>query len=478
MVGYAEGELVGINIGELIPESERHQVLADIRTFVQDQPVPAPYVLQNVTRDGRVITLEIAWDYKRDNGGRVEGFISVITDITMRRQAEEKLRQSEERIRLITDNIPGLISYVDSSMTYRFANEGYKRWFGLEAEDVIGKSIRELLDAEIYARVIPHIRKALSGEEVTYESNIASSNGSSRDIFNHFVPHLSDDGEVAGYFGLVSDVTEIKNAEKKLNEAEQKLLQSQKLESVGRLAGGVAHDFNNLLTTIIGYSEIISLEQGLSEGTAEGVREIRKAADRAAALTRQLLAFSRKQIVQPQQVDLNKLITNATGMLTRLIPSDIAFDTILSSDIGSITADPGQIDQVIMNLAVNARDAMEDGGTFTIETRNVHIGEKHKGWPPEAGPGMYVGLTASDTGHGMSEEVIERIFDPFYTTKDVGRGTGLGLATVYGIVKQSNGFIRVGSEVDRGTTFEVYFPAAVDQGCEIEASSSSQETHR
>ena len=258
---------------------------------------------------------------------------------------------------------------------------------------------------------------------------------------------------------LENEITERKQAENALRESEEQLRQSQKLESVGRLAGGVAHDFNNLLTTILGYTEFISMEQGLTATINEGIREIKKSAERAAALTQQLLAFSRKQIMRPQQIDLNKLIKNLRKMLTRLIHENITFSTNLDTGIGEIKADPVQIEQVIMNLAVNARDAMPDGGTFTIETHKVHLDESYYQQHPEVTPGDYVLLEVSDTGQGMDEETVDHIFDPFYTTKGVGKGTGLGLSTVYGIVKQSEGNILVYSELDHGTTFKIYFPA-------------------
>ncbi|MBT7068533.1 MAG: response regulator, partial [Verrucomicrobia bacterium] len=268
-------------------------------------------------------------------------------------------------------------------------------------------------------------------------------------------------------FALVTDITRRK-------QVEEQLLQAQKLESVGRLAGGVAHDFNNLLTTILGYSESIATEDGLDEATMEGVQEIRKSADRATALTQQLLAFSRKQIMQPKHVNLNELIESSEKMLTRLIQSNITFNTELSSALGLIMADPGQVEQVVMNLAINASDAMPGGGTLTIKTQNVCLDASDQREHPEIAPGAYVEIELSDTGHGMDEKTKSEIFEPFFTTKDVGRGTGLGLATVYGIVKQSDGHILVESEPKRGTTFRIYFPA-LEQGSVQEETSPTRQ---
>ena len=258
--------------------------------------------------------------------------------------------------------------------------------------------------------------------------------------------------------GTVQDITERKRSEESLRKSEEQLRQAQKLESIGRLAGGIAHDFNNLLTTIIGYSELISLEEDLNDTTKEGVREIKNSAERAAKLTQQLLAFSRKQVLQPQVIDFNHLITRLGRMLKRLIGEDIDLTTKLDSKLGHIKADPGQVEQVIMNLVVNARDAMPGGGTLTIETQGLYLDESYHQQHPEVTPGYYVLLAVSDTGHGMDEETRKHIFEPFFTTKEVGKGTGFGLSTVYGIVKQSGGYIYVYSEPDHGTTFKIYLP--------------------
>jgi len=241
---------------------------------------------------------------------------------------------------------------------------------------------------------------------------------------------------------------------------EEQLQQSQKMEAIGRLAGGVAHDFNNLLTIINGYSQLI-LDRLSSEDPVRGhVNQIKEAGDRAAALTRQLLAFSRKQVLSPQLLDLTEVVTGIDKMLRRLIGEDIELVTVNTSGLWLVKTDPGQIDQVIMNLVVNARDAMPQGGRLTIETTNLNMDDSFPGRHPAIVPGRYVMLAVSDTGTGMSEEVKSRIFEPFYTTKKHGKGTGLGLSTVYGIVKQSGGYIWAYSEPGKGTTFKVYLPVA------------------
>jgi signal transduction histidine kinase/ActR/RegA family two-component response regulator len=257
---------------------------------------------------------------------------------------------------------------------------------------------------------------------------------------------------------LEAEMVERKQAEETLQKTEDQLRQSQKLEAVGRLAGGVAHDFNNLLTIITGYSELLLFKKELDGASREKIEGIRNAGVRAASLTRQLLAFSRKQVLQPVVLDLNSLVEGVSKMLDRLIGEDIQITMALRPNIKRIHADPGQIEQVIVNLAVNARDAMPRGGKITIETANAELDEPYAATHVAARAGHYVMLSVSDTGVGMDAETQKQIFEPFFTTKEVGKGTGLGLSTVYGIVKQSGGNIWVYSEVNKGTSFKIYFP--------------------
>jgi signal transduction histidine kinase len=253
---------------------------------------------------------------------------------------------------------------------------------------------------------------------------------------------------------LAVDVTERKGLEERLR-------QSQRLEAVGQLAGGIAHDFNNLLTVITSYAAILLQDLDPSDAKLMDVREIAKAADRAAALTQQLLAFGRRQLLQPRVLDVNDTVSEMKNMLRRLLTADIELVTVLDPQLRAVRADPGQLEQVLMNLVVNARDAMPEGGTLTVETATVKIDATHAG--PDATairPGAYVQLAVSDTGHGMDDAVQARMFEPFFTTKEPGKGTGLGLSTVYGIVKQSGGHVWCHSELGRGTTFKIYLPHA------------------
>ncbi len=294
------------------------------------------------------------------------------------------------------------------------------------------------------------------------ESNAVTTSGRRIDIaIRMYIPPENDSYP----YMLVSvlDISDRVRAEAALRASEDELAQARKMEAVGRLAGGIAHDFNNLIMVIRGYAELV--EQSLSESSPAraDIREVKRAVDRAAGLTTQLLAFSRKQVLQPRVVSLNDIVGGMQKMLPRIIGEDIELALDLRPDAGSVRADPGQIEQVIMNLAANARDAMPQGGTLTFQTANVSVGEGIPAAHPEMSPGSYVMLCVRDTGTGMDAETLQRIFEPFFTTKELGKGTGLGLATVYGIIKQSGGYIYCVSEVGEGSLFRIYLPRVLEE---------------
>jgi len=340
-------------------------------------------------------------------------------------------------------------------------NPAAERIFGWSENEALGARL-PFVPAEKQEEFLALRRRALLGEVFTEpELNRRRADGSPIVVSVSTSPLRRPDGTIYGIMSILMDVTERKAAEAtrdRLTMVEEQLRQSQKMEAVGRLAGGVAHDFNNLLTAISGYSDLLLHRLPEYSTLRRDVEEIRKAGDRAAALTRQLLAFSRRQVLQPKVLDLNAVVTNMGQMLRRLIGEDVELSTDLSPSLSRVKVDPGQIEQVIVNLAVNARDAMPGGGRITIATADAELSPAYAVVHPEVRPGPHVLLSVADTGHGMSEETQAHLFEPFFTTKERGKGAGLGLATVYGIVQQSGGHLRVNSAADRGSTFLIYLP--------------------
>jgi len=398
----------------------------------------------------------------------ITGGIEVTLEITDQYAEQQARRESEERFRQIAENIGEVVWMEDAEHSkILYVNPAYERVFGLTVEsayDDLGNW--ENLVHPDDRDVIQKLLRSNSSLDQDLEYRIITRENSLRWIRSRVFPIHDAAGTVYRYVGIAEDITRKKEAEQSLKESEEKLRQSQKMEAVGRLAGGIAHDFNNLLTAILGYTEMLQLNVSPDETAGLCVQEIKKASERAARLTQQLLAFSRKQILEPKKIDLNRLIVDLQKMLLRLLGEDIHLKTKLGSEIGCVRADPGQIEQVVLNLAVNARDAMPKGGELSIETSRVHTSRERWLTKNDMITGWWFRLRIGDTGHGMSQEVLKHIFEPFYTTKEKGKGTGLGLATVYGIVKQNGGQITVQSRRNRGTKFDIFFPILDGRGCE------------
>ena len=402
----------------------------------------------------------------RNERNEVYAISGVVLDITDRRVTRLALEESEIRFRKLTDAAFDAV-VVSKLGVIQEVNRGFVEMFRLSSEaDAVGRSVLDFCAPESRALVEQRVRE---GIEIPYDMVGLRADGT-----KIMVEVTARSHDVDGLPGRITALRDV-SAQRTL---EEQFRQAQKMEAVGRLAGGVAHDFNNLLTVISSCAQFILNELSAHDPRREDAEEILKAAADAASLTRQLLAFSRQEVIQHRQVTLQELVTSADKLLRRLIGEDIELTTVLSKEPLLISVDPGQFEQVIMNLAVNARDAMPTGGKLTIETALVELddGYSQAHWPATAG--SYAMMAISDTGHGMDEQTRARIFEPFFTTKDVGKGTGLGLATVYGIVKQSGGFIWVYTEEGRGTTFKVYMPLvqSVEQPVDAAADGAERAT--
>jgi two-component system cell cycle sensor histidine kinase/response regulator CckA len=378
---------------------------------------------------------------------------------TEHKQSEEALRKSEERLKDLYDNAPvGYHEFYTGGRITR-VNRTELEMLGYTEEEVLGKYAWDFIVEKVSPELVREKLDALPLPGRTIERTFRRKDGTTFPALIHERFIRDDEGQIMGFRSAIQDITELKRAEDRMNTLQEQLRQSQKMEAIGRLAGGISHDFNNLLTVIKGYSQLALLDLKEGDPLKGNVEEIQKASQRATDLTRQLLAFSRRQILEVKVFDLNSVVRDLDKMLQRIIGEDIELVYILSDDLGKIKTDPTQIEQVILNLAVNARDAMPSGGKLTIETANVVLNETYTRSHVDVKPDHYVMLSVSDSGCGMSQEVKEHIFEPFFTTKEKGKGTGLGLSTVYGIVKQSGGDIWFYSELGLGTVFKIYLPS-------------------
>jgi PAS domain S-box-containing protein len=455
VLGYSAEEMIGQPVTALLPPDRIGEERQILERLARGESVQHLEIVGRC-KDGRIVDVSLTASPLRDLAGRIVGASVIARDVTERKRAEEALRESEMKHRLLLENLPQKIFVKDRQCVYVSCNDNYARDLKIAPEEIAGKTDYDFHPKELAEKYREDDKRVMAAGETEELDERYIQDG--RETWVHTVktPVRDDKGKVTGILGIFRDITEQK-------QLEEQFRQAQKLEAVGRLAGGVAHDFNNLLTGIRGFAGFARENAEPGSQAHQDLTEVLALADRAADLTRQLLAFSRRQTLEPVVLNPNSLIADQTKMLTPLLGEDIDIRFMPAPDLGNVRAEPGQIEQVIMNLPVNARDAMPNGGRLTIETANVELGEDYTRNHAGVTAGPYVMIAMSDTGCGMDEKTQQRLFEPFFTTKELGKGTGLGLCTVYGIVQQHGGNIWVYSEPGKGTMFKIYLPRVPEE---------------
>jgi two-component system, cell cycle sensor histidine kinase and response regulator CckA len=445
-------ELLGLSDKNFFP-AEQAAVLR-----AEEEKVIAGEILNEkeetfVLPDGQKHTLLVTKVPFRDKQGQICGLVGTGRDITERKRAAEMIVYERQLLRTLLDLLPDGVYIKDLNSCFLMANQTLAQRFGKDNPSrLLGFSDKDFFPPEIAAVFRADEEKVFAGQTVSEkEETVVFPNGQERKLLTTKVPFRNSEGQICGMVGIGRDITERK-------QLEEQLRQSQKMEAFGQLAGGVAHDFNNLLTVILGHIALLQLQESLNPEQVAGLTEITRAAERAANLTRQLLTFSRRQLFQPKPIDLNEVVASTSKMLQRLIGEHIGLETHFTPGGAPVMADRIMMEQVLINFAVNSRDAMPKGGRLVIQTAAVSIGEAEAQANPKSRPGAFIRLRVTDTGCGIALKEMERLFEPFFTTKEVGKGTGLGLATVFGIVAQHHGWIEVESKVNAGATFCVFLP--------------------
>jgi PAS domain S-box-containing protein len=459
LLGFSSAEWlaeVDLWVQRLHPDDRQRVLSALYRSCEKCIPFRSEYRL--LARDGRVVWVRDEALVVCDEAGVPTYLQGVMFDVSDLLRAVESLHQSEEKFRTLFERAAVGIALVDIEGRLTECNPELQEMLGYRKEELLSRFFSELIYMEDETVDLDFHKKLLSGEQDHYQVEKRYFRKEGGLVWGREnVSLVRDAGGIPQYtIHMVENINEWK-------QLEAQFLQSQKMETVGRLAGGIAHDFNNILTVLKGYSQLSLLGLKDDDPLKGNIKEIQNATERAAQLTNQLLAFSRRQVLDMKVLDLNIVVRGLEKMLRRIIGENIELITHLDEDLGRVKTDPGQIEQVLLNLVVNAKDAMPKGGKLILETNNVQLDENYASTHLSTEPGCYVLLSVSDTGCGMSPEIKDRIFDPFFTTKDMGKGTGLGLSTVYGIVKQSGGNIWVYSELGQGTTFKIYLPQVEEE---------------
>jgi PAS domain S-box-containing protein len=458
IVGYSAAEFPDTfnAFQSVVHEEDRSRVLSRIRAHLENRE-PLDVRCRVRTGSGQIIWCRMRGEAERNAAGRPLRLSGSISDISAQVEAEHALNRTQAFYGTVLDSLPLFIAYADRDERVVYANRRFLEFFGHEHLRDEGRSFAEILGKRQYEEVVGYVREALRGQAIERQGRVRDVNGRIIDFEAAFFPHRDETGAIQGCFVAARDVTEKRQLEAELR-------QSQKMEAIGRLTGGIAHDFNNLLAVIIGNTQLLARSLRESPRLFRQADTALRAALRGGELTRRLLAFARQQVLEPKVVDLNGLIAGMYEFLRRSLTGEIDVRQESEPEIWPIKADPGQLENAILNLVINARDSMPEGGTITVATRNTLVSEltaEHAlGSGETVPPGEYVMLEVTDTGVGMSPEVLKRACEPFFTTKDIGKGSGLGLSMVYGFVKQSAGHVRIVSTVGGGTSVRLYFPRA------------------
>jgi two-component system, cell cycle sensor histidine kinase and response regulator CckA len=457
ILGFAPEELVGKLPSEVADPRILEPIMSNLEDVAREAGASRTFETEAMAKDGTELWLEITFTNLLHEP-IVNGVVANFRDISERKRAEKALRRSEERFRNIFEAAPVGIGLVDLEGRTIQTNRVVQEMLGYTDEEFAHMTFDSFTHPEDIAANIELFDEMVDGTRDFFQMEKRFIHKSGSIVWANLVVSLIRDldGSPAYALGMVENITRRKTLEDQLRQA-------QKMEAVGRLAGGIAHDFNNLLAVIMNCATFLAQSLDEDDPRLQDVKDIRASGERGANLVRQLLAFSRKEIVSPEVVDLNEIVDSMQSLLGRTLGEDIELDVVVCAEPCLTKVDPGQLEQVIVNLAVNARDAMPNGGTITITTDNVTVGEDFARLHPGMEPESYVRLTMTDTGTGMNEEVLRHIFEPFFTTKARGQGTGLGLATVYGAVKQARGYISAYSEEGRGSMFSVYLPRTTDK---------------